>query len=278
ASDAGQHQVLDDQRGAGGGVALLVIGQRRFPERAPRFDIQRDQLPLDIHAEEFVAVDRESAIHRTAAETDFGRRTLPDMPDRPPGDRIHGPGMIRRSGDEHEAIEHERGRLDAARHAGLENPAGRQPRDTARVDLGGLAVPPQERILAVRAPRARIALGTDAGDERPGEQPCRTGAFHCASPCRLRRYARLRSAPTRVRLGPRLLPRVPTRWHRPQPPFPQKSDSPAAASPADGAASCAASERTYETTCHSSSGSKLSLKPGISAPGTPLAITRYRSA
>ena len=112
-------------------------------------------------------MDRESAIHLAATQVQACRRRLLLVPHRPAGERVERPRVVRRPGDEHEAVEHERRRLEAASDASLVDPSRGEPRHIAGVDLGELAVAPAERVAAVHPPRARIGLSLD---QRRGEQ------------------------------------------------------------------------------------------------------------
>src|SRR5207249_10507325 len=96
--NSSQDQVLHDERCTGRAVALLVVGQRRFPDHRSGFGIQRDQGPLYGDAEEFVSMDRKSAIHFTATEIESRRRRFFVVPDGPARSYIERPGVIRRSG------------------------------------------------------------------------------------------------------------------------------------------------------------------------------------
>ena len=122
---ADDHFVLDDERGDGRGVALLVVLHRRRPRRPAGLHVERDEMRVERRHEQAIAEHAESLVDETAARRQrAGRRQLAAVaPNLAARARVDRPRQVQRAGHVQHVVAQQRRRFEAAaRNVGLEHP------------------------------------------------------------------------------------------------------------------------------------------------------------
>ena len=158
ASDADNHLVLDCQRRASRGVVQRWIRERLPPHDAASARIERDELRIQGREEQRAAEDRQPAIDLAATRVDAAGQLVLVGPQRPSRFRIERDHVARRAGHVHDAIHHNRRRLDLLTMH-LVDPLRPQPVDVVDCDLIQAAVVMASIIAAVGQPVARFLGG-----------------------------------------------------------------------------------------------------------------------
>ena len=137
--------IANDQRRHGRKISELRVGQLDLPARLAVARVQADELRIGRREVEFVFV------HGHAAMADMVTLGLPvELPDLPPGARVHGPHAIRH-GQIHDAVDHERRALEGLR-VRLKCPRQRERADVRLVDARQWAVAAAGIIAVVSRP------------------------------------------------------------------------------------------------------------------------------
>ena len=135
AGDTDNHLVLYNQRSRGSAEARLEIVHRGLPQRFAVLGIQRDEFGFKVHFEKFAAKRGEPAVHAAAASLHTFGNGPSVVPQRFSGSEVQRIRMVRGTGEEHQAVEHQRGRFNGCRSGCLENPLRSKPGDVACIHL-----------------------------------------------------------------------------------------------------------------------------------------------
>ncbi len=152
-----QHLVVDDGRRHRFAVALLGIGDLRFPKHAASLRIERNQLGVKSSHENLAAGDRHAAVVRPAAERGDWTHLVLVVPELLASDRIDRINVVVRGRQVHHAVDDDRRGLHRLDDFGLEHERGPQVLDVAGVDLVA-AVMAQLRVVAVGVQPVRRLL------------------------------------------------------------------------------------------------------------------------
>ena len=122
ARDARHHPVLDDERRRGLAVAAPVIRHLRVPHQVARARVDGDQVRVERAHVERLAQDGDAAVVPPAADAQVVRQGMLVAPERPSGRGVDRRHVARRLGDEHHAVDHQRGRLGPVELADVVGP------------------------------------------------------------------------------------------------------------------------------------------------------------
>ena len=126
AGDADDDLVLDDERRRRGAVAGLVVVDDHVPHHRAGLHVEGQQVRVERVHVEAVAEHGEAAVDAAAADVHPLGQIARVAPDLAAGARVDRPGRVVRPGDVHDAVEHDRRRLELAELRGLEGPLRRQ--------------------------------------------------------------------------------------------------------------------------------------------------------
>jgi hypothetical protein len=124
--------VVDDERRAGSGEAVLHRGHLDVVDHLPRLRLERHKVRVEGHHEQAIPMNRKTAIDHAAAHLEALRERPLVMPDLFAGTAVDRPRMIEGAGDVEDAVHNDRRRLELVDDAGLEGPLGGQ-----LIDVGG---------------------------------------------------------------------------------------------------------------------------------------------
>ena len=127
--------VADYERGHGGPIALIDIGNLDVPADRAVFGIQRDHVRIGTHEIKPVAVDGDTALPDVVP---FVGRVL-IVPDQMPGAGIDGPQVIG-DGEVKDSVNQQGCGFDARRLIGLKGPGQTKPADICGGNLRKVAV------------------------------------------------------------------------------------------------------------------------------------------
>jgi hypothetical protein len=129
-------------------IPFLEIFEDNVPRHRPGRHVEREQVRIERHHEEFVAQQAEAAVDRPAAGPHARRDVAAVAPDLAPRARVDRPRVVVDAGHVQDAVQDERRRLEFARHVGLERPLRHQAVHVGRRNL-------RERTVAAAAVIAR---------------------------------------------------------------------------------------------------------------------------
>ena len=122
AGHADDHLVLDDERRQRQRVAGAGVGDAGLPDGPAADRVDRDELGVDGAHEQRVAQNRHAAVDAPAAGARLGRRGVLVAPEDAAELRVEGQHGVGRLGDVHDAVHHERRRLEDLQRLRLEDP------------------------------------------------------------------------------------------------------------------------------------------------------------
>ena len=156
---AGDHEIVDDQRRAGGAVVLPRVGHLDVPQQLAGVAVQRDQVRVVRDHEHAIAERRNAAIdagRRIAGQALRPRTAV--VPDLTAALRVERERFVRRR-DVHHTVDDDRRHLERARSAlNREHPFRREAVDGRGVDLVERTESIAAQVSVVRRPRARLGL------------------------------------------------------------------------------------------------------------------------
>ena len=166
AAVADDHHPLGDPRRAGDGVGLLRVDGPHLPFRLAGRGVQGDQAAVDGAHVDPALPDRDPAVDHVAAgvAAPLPRHLRVVGPEHLAGAAVDRPDHAPGAGGVEDAVDHDRGRLDAAVGAGVDRPGQAEASDVLVVDLVERAVALLGVGPAMGQPVARLGVGgPDAG-------------------------------------------------------------------------------------------------------------------
>ena len=121
-------------------IALFRIGDLRLPQGLPRLRVERNELGVDRAHEQLAALDRHTAVVVAAAHRDDRTELVLVVPELLAGHRVDRIHVIERRGEEHHAVDDDRGRLHRFEHCRLEHVHRSQLPDIAGGDLAARVI------------------------------------------------------------------------------------------------------------------------------------------
>ena len=132
---ADQHLAVDDRGRHRFRIALLRIGDLRFPQQLAGLGVERDELGVDRAHEQLAALDRDAAVVVAAADGDDRPQLVLVVPELLARRRVDRVDVVERRRQEHDAVDDDRRGFHRLEHRGLEHERGLQLADVAGVDL-----------------------------------------------------------------------------------------------------------------------------------------------
>ncbi len=156
AGDADHDEILHRQRRNCETVSGSIVRGNFVPHDVAGLRVERDDVRIERSEKNFVAQNRQSAIHMPAARTNI-RRELPLIhPDWPPGARIERKGAVVLRGGIKNSVDHQRRSLQLSGRCGLVDPLRHQAIRIREIDLIESAEPFSGIVARVSHPVLRF--------------------------------------------------------------------------------------------------------------------------
>ena len=162
ADGADDDLVLDDQRSQGEAVAGFRprAADGDVPHQPAGLRVDGQEMTVERAHEDRVAENRDAAIHAAAAGAGQRRRAIRVGPEDASGRRIERHEIVRRLDRVHDAVHHQRRRLELLERLRLEDPSELEILHVGGRDLGQRAVALAHHVARIRQPVLRLRRTT----------------------------------------------------------------------------------------------------------------------